>query len=92
MPAASGSRGALKLAHEALHRLIAARKAVVEHQVLPDSLAIASTGPYPARSTPGTLHRLMPKEPIRAPLGVNVPGLTYGLFSADPTWPDLVDP
>jgi hypothetical protein len=34
----------------------------------------------------------MPREPIRAPLGVNVPGLTYGRFSADPTWPDLGDP
>src|SRR5260370_33207263 len=36
--------GAAKLANQALHRLIAARKTVVRHQVLPDSLAIASTG------------------------------------------------
>src|SRR5437016_12181023 len=36
--------GASKLANEALHRLIAARKTVVGHQVLPDSLAIASAG------------------------------------------------
>jgi hypothetical protein len=35
---------------------------------------------------------LMPKEPIRAPLGVNVPGPYYGRSSADPTWPDLGDP
>ena len=33
-----------KLAHEALHRLIAACKTVVRHQVLPDRLAITSTG------------------------------------------------
>src|SRR5712664_4324008 len=33
-----------KRAHEALHRLIAARKTVVGHQVLPDRLAIPSTG------------------------------------------------
>ena len=36
--------GAPKLAHEALHRLIVACKTMVGHQVLPDSLAIASTG------------------------------------------------
>ena len=33
-----------KRAHEALHHLIAARKTVVGHQVLPDRLAITSTG------------------------------------------------
>src|SRR2546423_850967 len=33
-----------KLPNKALHRLIAARKAMVRHQVLPDGLAIASTG------------------------------------------------
>src|SRR5229473_3228861 len=36
--------GAAKLANKALHRRIAARKTVVGHQVLPDGLAIASTG------------------------------------------------
>lgn len=29
---------------------------------------------------------LMPREPIRASLGVNVPGLAYGRFSGDPKW------
>ena|SRR5947207_1687893 len=32
------------------------------------------------------------KEPTRAPLGVNIPGLPIGPFSADLTWPDLGDP
>jgi hypothetical protein len=35
---------------------------------------------------------LMPREPTKAPLGVNVLGLFYGRFSADPTWPVLGDP
>ena len=34
---------------------------------------------------------LMPREPISAPLGVNVPGFCYGRFSGDLTWPDLGD-
>src|SRR5713226_3530675 len=45
-----------KRAHEALHRLIAARETVVGHQVLPDRLAIPPTGqalldPLPVRFT-----------------------------------------
>src|SRR5215475_6789190 len=36
--------GAAKLAYEALHRLIAAGKAVLRHQVLPDGLAVAAAG------------------------------------------------
>ena len=45
-----------KRAHEAFHRLIAARKTVVGYQVLPDRLAITSTGqalldPLPVRFT-----------------------------------------
>src|SRR5215467_10274431 len=35
---------------------------------------------------------LMSGEPIKAPLGVNVPSSTVGRFSSDPHWPDLGDP
>jgi hypothetical protein len=34
---------------------------------------------------------LMPSEPIRAPIGVNVPSFCYGRFSGDLIWPDLAD-
>jgi hypothetical protein len=34
---------------------------------------------------------LMPREPIRAPIGVNVPSFCYGRFSSDLIWPDLAD-
>lgn len=35
---------------------------------------------------------LMTTEPIRAPVGVDVPSFTHGRFCGDPTWPDLGDP
>jgi hypothetical protein len=35
---------------------------------------------------------LMPRKPIKAPLGVNVLSSTVGRFSGDPHWPDLSDP
>jgi hypothetical protein len=35
---------------------------------------------------------LMPREPIKASPGVNVPGFTYGRFLGDPARPVLADP
>src|SRR5215471_10047235 len=49
--------GSAQPAHEALHRLIAAGKAVLRHQILPDGLTVPLAGPAPVRSAPGSLHR-----------------------------------
>jgi hypothetical protein len=35
---------------------------------------------------------LLPRKPIRAPVGVNVPGFIVGRFSDDLHWPVLGDP
>src|SRR5215469_13131595 len=40
----------------------------------------------------GPAWRFISREPIKAPLGVNVPSSTVGRFSSDPHWPDLSDP
>ena len=49
-----------KLAHKALHGLIAACKTVIGHQVLPDRLAIAATGEVLLDQLRGAFHRHLP--------------------------------
>jgi hypothetical protein len=80
--------GASKLANEALHRLIATRKAVVGHQVLPDSLASTSEAlldQLPVRFT-GTCRWRRRVTRKQRPVF-----LRKGLQSRGSPWPVLTD-